>query len=113
MPCARKLSAETAAAVQVLPLAFVAQSDGEKDVAELWHDVWDEATSGTPAALRLYIADIVPIVTAGLSPFHDPHVSRCRPPESAKLRHSSVSCWRSQSVCGSTNAAGTGCCDVS
>jgi hypothetical protein len=49
----------------VLPLAFVAQSDAEKDVAALWRDVWDDATSGTPAALRLYIADIVPLVTAG------------------------------------------------
>jgi hypothetical protein len=50
---------------QVLPLAFVAQSDGEKDVAALWRDVWEDATSGTPAALRLYISDIVPLITAG------------------------------------------------
>lgn len=49
----------------MLPLAFVAQSDGEKDVAALWRDVWEDATSGTPVALRLYIADIVPLITAG------------------------------------------------
>lgn len=51
--------------IQVLPLAFVAKSDEEKDVAEVWRDVWEDATSGTPAALRLYIADIVPLITAG------------------------------------------------
>lgn len=54
--------------LQVLPLAFVAQSDGVKDVAALWRDVWEDATSGTPAALRLYISDIVPLVTAGGKP---------------------------------------------
>jgi hypothetical protein len=67
----------------VLPLAFVAQSDGEKDVAELWREVWDDATSGTPAALRLYIADIVPIIIAGVSAFvahlctSEPRGARC------------------------------------
>lgn len=43
----------------------MAKSDEEKDVAELWRDVWDDSTSGTPAALRLYISDIVPLITAG------------------------------------------------
>lgn len=52
---------------QVLPLAFVAKQDEEKDVAELWGEVWEDATSGTASALRLYIADIVPLVTSGVN----------------------------------------------
>ena len=51
--------------MQVLPTAFVARHDEEKDVAALWGEVWEEATSGGAAALRLYITDIVPLVTSG------------------------------------------------
>jgi len=54
-------------AATVLPLAFLAQSDEEKDVAGLWGEVWEEGTTGGAAALRLYAADIVPLLTAGLS----------------------------------------------
>lgn len=53
------------AAAQVLPLAFVAKCDEEKDVAALWGEVWEEATTGGAAALRLYAADIVPLIIAG------------------------------------------------
>ncbi len=52
---------------QVLPLAFVAKSDEDKDVGALWGEVWEEATTGGAAALRLYIGDIVPLITAGES----------------------------------------------
>ncbi len=34
-------------------------------MAELWGEVWEDATSGTASALRLYIADIVPLITSG------------------------------------------------
>lgn len=53
--------------MQVLPLAFLAKSDEDKDVAGLWGEVWEEGTTGGAAALRLYAADIVPLLTAGAS----------------------------------------------
>lgn len=34
-------------------------------MAALWGEVWEEATTGGAAALRLYAADIVPLIIAG------------------------------------------------
>lgn len=48
-------------AAAVLPLAFVARSDEEADVATVWSEVWEEG--GT--SLRLYVPDIVPLVLRG------------------------------------------------
>ncbi|KAK9810293.1 hypothetical protein WJX72_008148 [[Myrmecia] bisecta] len=52
---------------QAMPLAFVAASDEDADVAALWKEVWEDSTSSQAAALRLYMADLVPLVTAGLA----------------------------------------------
>lgn len=49
----------------MLPTAFMGKSDEDKDVAALWGDVWDDSTSAAAVALRLYIGDIVPLITAG------------------------------------------------
>lgn len=48
-----------------LPCAFLACNDEEKDVASLWKEVWEEGTGSGSAAVRLYLADIVPLVCAG------------------------------------------------
>lgn len=48
-------------AAAVLPLAYVARSDEEADVASVWGEVWEEG--GT--SLRLYVPDIIPLVLRG------------------------------------------------
>ena len=61
--------------VQVLPLAFIAKSDEDSAVAALWGEIWEEGTTSISAALRMYMADLVPLITAG-TPFtlHAPSV---------------------------------------
>lgn len=54
--------------VQVLPLAFIAKSDEDSAVAALWGEIWEEGTTSISAALRMYMADLVPLITAG-TPF--------------------------------------------
>ncbi len=68
--------------VQVLPLAFIAKSDEDSAVAALWGEIWEEGTTSISAALRMYMADLVPLITAG-TPFtlHAPSV------------HTKVSCF--------------------
>ena len=51
-----------------MPTAFIAKSDEEADVAALWSEVWEDSGSSTSAALRLYMADIVPLLIAGAFP---------------------------------------------
>lgn len=53
------------AVVQVLPLAFIARKDEDAAVAALWGEIWEEGTSSISAALRLYAADIVPLLNTG------------------------------------------------
>lgn len=48
-----------------MPTAFIAKSDEEADVAALWAEVWEDSGSSGPAALRLYVTDIVPLLIAG------------------------------------------------
>ena len=50
---------------QVLPLAFIARKDEDSTVAGLWGEVWEEGTTSISAALRMYAADIVPLLNAG------------------------------------------------
>jgi len=61
--------------VQVFPLAFIAKSDEDSAVAALWGEIWEEGTTSISAALRMYMADLVPLITAG-TPFtlHAPSV---------------------------------------
>lgn len=56
----------SAHAAAVLPLAFVARSDEDADVAALWKEVWEEGTGSGAAAVRLYIDDIVPLICDGM-----------------------------------------------
>lgn len=51
----------------MLPLAFIARKDEDSSVAALWGDIWEEGTTSISAALRLYAADIVPLLNAGES----------------------------------------------
>ena len=53
--------------MQVLPLAFIAKSDEESAVAALWSEVWEDGTTSVSAALRMYMAELVPLITAGAS----------------------------------------------
>lgn len=47
---------------QVMPLAFLARTDEDADVAKLWADVWEEGSMSQAAALRLYISDLAPLL---------------------------------------------------
>lgn len=51
--------------LQAMPIAFIAKSDEETDVAALWAEVWEDSGSSAPAALRLYMSDIVPLLLLG------------------------------------------------
>lgn len=53
--------------MQVLPLAFIAKSEEESAVAALWSEVWEDGTTSVSAALRMYMAELVPLITAGAS----------------------------------------------
>lgn len=48
-----------------MPLAFVAGSDEDSEVASLWGDVWSEASASEAAALRLYMPEILPLLLQG------------------------------------------------
>ncbi|KAL3147888.1 hypothetical protein ABBQ32_002606 [Trebouxia sp. C0010 RCD-2024] len=54
-------------ASQVMPLAFIAKSDEDPGVGGLWGEIWEEGTTSLSAALRLYMPDLVPLITAGLT----------------------------------------------
>ena len=45
-----------------MPLAFLARTDEDADVAKLWADVWEEGSMSQAAALRLYISDLAPLI---------------------------------------------------
>lgn len=51
-----------------MPLAFVAQSDEDSAVGGLWREIWEEGTTSLSAALRMYMTDLVPLITAGWLP---------------------------------------------
>ena len=57
---------------QIMPLAFVAASDEDADVAALWKDVWGEGSSSEAAALRLYVSEILALLLQGTFPW-SPH----------------------------------------
>ena len=54
--------------VQVLPLAFIAKSDEDAAVAALWSEIWEDGTTSLSAALRMYMSELVPLITAGTLP---------------------------------------------
>ena len=49
-----------------MPTAFMAKSDDEPDVAAVWGDVWEDSGSSAAASLRLYMADILPLLIQGM-----------------------------------------------
>jgi proteasome component ECM29 len=49
-----------------MPTAFMAKSDEESDVAAVWAEVWEDSGSSAAAALRLYMADILPLLIQGV-----------------------------------------------
>lgn len=51
----------------VLPVAFVARFEEEKDVRSYFEDIWEENTSTEGVALQFYTSDIVPLALEGLS----------------------------------------------
>ena len=56
---------------QVMPLAFLARTDEDADVAKLWAEVWEEGSMSQAAALRLYISDLGPLLLESAS-MHQP-----------------------------------------
>lgn len=62
---AEAFSGQAAAA---LPTAFLAMRDEDADVAAAWADVWEEGTASGAGAVRLYAADVVPLVVRGARP---------------------------------------------
>ena len=50
-----------------MPTAFMAKSDEEADVAAVWGDVWEDSGSSAAASLRLYMADILPLLIQGMA----------------------------------------------
>lgn len=50
---------------QIMPLAFIASSDEDPDVASFWKDVWSESSSSQSAAARLYMTDILALLLEG------------------------------------------------
>ena len=51
--------------MKVMPLGFIAKSDEDKAVAGLWSEIWEDGTTSVSAALRMYMAELVPLITAG------------------------------------------------
>lgn len=51
-----------------MPLAFIAKSDEDSTVGGLWGEIWEEGTTSLSAALRMYMTELVPLVTAGVTP---------------------------------------------
>lgn len=61
----------------VLPQVFVSQYDEETEVAALFTDIWEACTTKS-AAMRLYMPEILPLVTEGLKSQSWPcKASRC------------------------------------
>ena len=48
-----------------MPTAFMAKSDEASDVAGVWGEVWEDSGSSAAASLRLYMADILPLLIQG------------------------------------------------
>lgn len=53
-------------AAAVLPLAFSAKMDDDKDVARVWKEVWEEGVSSEAGAVRLFASEIVASLVTGL-----------------------------------------------
>ncbi len=49
-----------------MPLALLAGSDEDSEVAALWAEVWTEGSASEAAALRLYMPEILPLILEGL-----------------------------------------------
>ncbi len=58
--------------LQIMPLAFIASSDEDPDVAALWKDVWSESSSSQSAAARLYMSEILALLLEGMPPIPRP-----------------------------------------
>lgn len=58
--------------LQAMPTAFMARSDEASDVAAVWGEVWEDSGNSAAASLRLYMADILPLLIQGtvLCPFN-------------------------------------------
>ncbi|KAG1660153.1 hypothetical protein FOA52_007810 [Chlamydomonas sp. UWO 241] len=61
----------------VLPLAFSAKMDEDKEVAGVWKEVWEEGISSEAGAVRLYTAEIVGSLVAGMGSTQWGHKRTC------------------------------------
>ena len=57
-------------AAQALPIAFLAmheeKTENNKDSLEVWEEVWNEGTPGTEGGIRLYLTEIVALLSAAI-----------------------------------------------
>ncbi len=57
-------------AAQAMPVAFLAmheaKTESNADVLEVWDEVWSDGTPGTESGIRLYLPEIVSILTVAL-----------------------------------------------
>ena len=57
-------------AAQALPIAFLAmheeKTEANKECLEVWEEVWNEGTPGTEGGIRLYLTEIIGLLSAAI-----------------------------------------------
>ena len=57
-------------AAQAMPIAFLAmheeKRDGNKECLEVWEEVWNEGTPGTEGGIRLYLPEIISLLSVAI-----------------------------------------------
>ncbi|CAM6051034.1 unnamed protein product [Sphagnum compactum] len=61
----------------VLPLAFVAKFDEEKDISSIFEEIWEDNISSTSVALGLYMPEIVTRLKEGIGSSSWPQKKKC------------------------------------
>ncbi|CAK9863286.1 unnamed protein product, partial [Sphagnum jensenii] len=61
----------------VLPLAFVAKFDEEKDISSIFEEIWEDNISSTSVALGLYMPEIVARLKEGIGSSSWPQKKKC------------------------------------
>ena len=54
-------------ATAILPAAFAAKMDEDAEVAAVWKEVWEDGCSSEGAAVRMYMGELVEIISGGLA----------------------------------------------
>ena len=61
-------------ATEAMPLAFLAMHEAKtetnSEILEVWDEVWTDGTPGTESGIRLYLKEIVSLLSAALGTIH-------------------------------------------